>query len=217
METGSVILRRGRGKASRLFISIRLGDGWQVEYRLRKQQERHVVEELRIFLSPESEPLPLGGLPARVVKQVTLGAAYEALRDYAKSILEGRSRDGGSGQYLSPDEAREHWDRLVAEPLEAFDEAAPRRPGRAGRPDLFYARIAESYVRFVRAGSRSPVKDLAKALRSYGDWYSDGTVSQLVFTARDRDLLSPSPVGRAGGDLTPKARGLLSKEGRNVK
>lgn len=217
MERGGALTRTGRGERSRLVLTRSLGDGWVVEYVLRKQQGRWVVDELRIIFRGQQTSLPLGGLPARVVKQVTLGAAYDLLRDEAKAVLEGKVHEGTSGRTLTPEEARHHFESLMGGPPETYADMAPHRPGRTGRPDIFYARIADSYVRLVRAGSRSPVKDLAAALRKRGDWYSDGSVSQLVFTARERGLLSESPVGRAGGDLTPEARKLLESEGSTRK
>jgi transposase-like protein len=79
-----------------------------------------------------------------------------------------------------------------------------RRPGRRGRPDAFYAEIAQHYVRRLEAGSLTPVRDIAEDLR-----YSTSMVNNWVSQARKRGLLTEAPPGRAGGDLTTRAAGLL--------
>jgi hypothetical protein len=78
------------------------------------------------------------------------------------------------------------------------------RPGRKGRPDVFYARLAAQYVELLKSTS-TPTKDLAK-LRNY----SDSSTRDLLNQARARGLLTRSAKGRAGGELTEKARELLS-------
>ncbi len=78
------------------------------------------------------------------------------------------------------------------------------RPGRRGRPDAFYARLAAQYVELLKTSS-TPTKDLA-ALRDY----SASSTRDFLNQARKRGLLTRASEGRAGGELTDKARGLLS-------
>lgn len=79
----------------------------------------------------------------------------------------------------------------------------PRRPGRRGRPDVFYAQWAARYVReLVRGGD--VIERLARRHH-----FSTGTVRHFLQVARERDLLTKAPPGRAGGQLTEKAISLL--------
>jgi hypothetical protein len=67
------------------------------------------------------------------------------------------------------------------------------------------AQIAHDYVELHKGRSKSPVKDLARKHR-----YSRDRMSVLVYTARERGLLTGSPKkGQAGGALTPRAIELL--------
>lgn len=94
---------------------------------------------------------------------------------------------------------------------------AARRPGRAGRSDIYYAIWARAYVEWLRLGSKTPVKDLATAppvaIAGYSSGeksWSEGTIRDVLREARHRGLLTRSPAGRAGGELTPKCVSLLS-------
>jgi hypothetical protein len=93
-----------------------------------------------------------------------------------------------------------------------------RRPGRAGRTDSFYLVWAEAYVERLAAGSRRPVMDLAehppRPIRGYVSNESEvsaATVRDFIHQARERGLLTRSPAGRPGGELTPKARRMLKR------
>ncbi|GEM_PF-4251650 len=95
-------------------------------------------------------------------------------------------------------------------------EMARRRPGRAGRPDSFYLPWAVAYVERLAAGSRRPTKDLAanppavvKGFVSDGRIASEATVRDLIHQARVRGLLTASPIGRPGGELTTIAQQML--------
>jgi hypothetical protein len=87
---------------------------------------------------------------------------------------------------------------------EAFH--AKRRPGRRGRPDLFYAQWAAMYVRELRLTPKAPVKALATK-----ENYAEATVREFIHTARQRELLTRSRRGQSGGQLTPKALALLEQ------
>jgi len=183
---------------------------WLVHYRMVSQDGRPVVAEIRV--TPPAGELPLGGVPARVLREITLELAYDALRSVAETYVEGRSRD----QHGPVPRTRQHdkWNEwLLGGSLDAILDT-PHRPGRQGRSDLFYARIAEAYVALCDAGNRAPIRDLAARLREKEEWYSDESVRQLVNKARNRGLLTESPPGRSGGQLTQKARDLLGPEHR---
>jgi hypothetical protein len=99
--------------------------------------------------------------------------------------------------------------RIVAlESLERFssdakgDLASPiKRPGRAGRSDLFYAEWASRYAE--RAGVRAPIVELA---REYG--LRREQVRDVIHQARERGLLGS---GRSGL-LTDKAKSILKEQ-----
>lgn len=79
------------------------------------------------------------------------------------------------------------------------------RPGRRGRADIFYARIAADYVELL-ATSSTPTKDLAKKHH-----YGESQMRDFLNKARTRGLLTRPERGRAGGQLTQKGRDLLAK------
>ena len=82
-----------------------------------------------------------------------------------------------------------------------------KRPGRKGRPDVFYARLAAEYVDLLSTSS-TPTKDLAER-----HCYSPTSIRDYLNQARTRGLLTRSQRGRAGGELTAYALKLLSKRG----
>ncbi|MBO2455980.1 hypothetical protein [Actinomadura violacea] len=78
------------------------------------------------------------------------------------------------------------------------------RPGRAGRPDEFFALVAAVYSWYVDSGYSDPVRQLADACdckwRVAANW---------VRLAREKDLLAPAVERRAGGLLTERALRIL--------
>jgi len=90
---------------------------------------------------------------------------------------------------------------------EAAEFRSNPRPGKVGRPDIFYARVAAKYVG-LRETSSSPTKDLAVYL-----YVSQSQARDLIHEARHRRLLTKTKRGVAGGELTPKARDLLAALG----
>ncbi|MGH9380853.1 MAG: hypothetical protein ACRD2Z_09610, partial [Thermoanaerobaculia bacterium] len=88
-----------------------------------------------------------------------------------------------------------------------FDpEVKPKRPRRGpkGWPDEDYARLADAYLKACESGSRSPVADVAAERGMTAD-----ALRQALHRARRRGLLTRQTTGRAGGELTPRARALL--------
>lgn len=97
--------------------------------------------------------------------------------------------------------------RNVRAQVPTFAPGIEHQPGRRRQPDEFYAAVAAAYVQALEAGSRSPARDIADA-RSY----SRSMVNNWIHEARRRDLLTEAPPGRAGGELTERARALLAQE-----
>lgn len=87
----------------------------------------------------------------------------------------------------------------------ARDFASAPRPGRRGRGDVAYAAVAATYVGSLGAGR-------AVQLTASELGYSPSQVRNLLYEARRRGLLTDSPAGREGGELTDKARALLADE-----
>ena len=81
------------------------------------------------------------------------------------------------------------------------------RPGRGGRPDVFYARLAAQYVEVLTMSS-SPTRDLAERIG-----FSASSTRDFLHQARLRGLLTKSVRGIAGGELTEKAIRLLRADG----
>lgn len=84
------------------------------------------------------------------------------------------------------------------------DERAIGRRGRANT-DRAYAELASAYL--LALGDGLKVRDLARKVG-----WSPKTVGNRLTEARRRGLLTYPPPGRAGGELTEKARHLLAQE-----
>lgn len=90
--------------------------------------------------------------------------------------------------------------------MEASEFRLNRRPGKAGRPDMFYVRMVVRYLQLVETTS-SPTKSLAAEIHE-----SQSTTRDIISEARRRRLLSRTRRGVAGGQLTRKALRLLEAD-----
>lgn len=184
-----------------------LDDHWFVRFDLTEQDGRPVVTGVHVLAF--GQRVPLGGLNANVLRRIRLGAVDEALREWREDRRSPKGWDMPGWPSAALKELEEETELLFA----ALDPwlTTPRRPGRQGRSDEDYARLAAAYVDLIDRGSRSPIRDLAEELRARGgDWLADESVRQLIHAARARGLLSASPPGKAGGALTPIAIELLA-------
>lgn len=77
-------------------------------------------------------------------------------------------------------------------------------PRRGGRPTVFYARVAECYVRLVAESPDRPLERLSEALG-----IKPTTARNYLQKARSQDLLTAARAGKPGGRLTEKAESLL--------
>ncbi len=176
-------------------------DNWLAAAHIVTQNGELVVAELRLFPKtiglPDppawdgEAPVPPGGLGSTELRKLHLGAFVPTLRWHLWAEADGQAA------YVSTID-------------DAFKEAIlaqPKRPGRAGHPDKFYATIAKAYVDALQRGSKSPIQDLATALD-----YSTHHIRDLVKNARQKGLLSAAPGrGRAGGHLTDQGRELINQ------
>jgi hypothetical protein len=87
-----------------------------------------------------------------------------------------------------------------------FAAVLRERPGRRGRTDLEYARLAAEYAELIFDGDTMPVVTLAEELH-----VAESTVRNQLSEARRRGLLTATKPGRAGGRLTAKAQRLLKE------
>ena len=126
---------------------------------------------------------PSAQLTPKVIRSVKTTDLYRQVRDALKS-----------GPQIG-----------LAVEAEAEEFRTNRRPGRARRPDLFYAQIANRYIQLVPGGS--PTKRLAQEMG-----VSQSQARDLIHEARRRKLLTGSQRGQAGGELTPKALRILARD-----
>jgi len=191
-----------------------LPDGWQCTYRVVAQDGQPVVAELCIHPSGE---VPRGGLNTRVLRQVRLGKHVAALTGVIRrSLSRGRAREErtvdipaapGRAPQTRIDFGPDDIDRDLFEGL-GFEKPPPeRRPGRPrSTSDRELADLAAAYVTAIEEGSVNPVA-VAALERSY----SHSHARDKLHEARERGLLTrPPTAGRAGGELTQKARALVS-------
>lgn len=87
--------------------------------------------------------------------------------------------------------------------MDAIEAEADKKRNRSPQ---FYALIAAQYVALVDAGERQPVQEIVKQTSKSGE-----AVRGWLRTARTMGLLTGEP-GKTAGELTDKARGLLSVE-----
>lgn len=201
------------GHGSWVVLSVPNHPEWSVAYFMTLREGELVLGEVRIY--PESPPraddlkvdaitapgweaheqlspllwstrgddVPFGGLTARILRQIRLQTGFPG------------------GVFAQLDEQL----GLTRQPYRvAADKKAPPRPGRRGRADEFYLPFIQAYLAAVTKRSSRPVQDAASRLG-----YPPSYVRDLLNDARERDLLTRPPPGRAGGRLTPKGEELL--------
>lgn len=180
---------------------------WRAASRLAVQDGQLVVAELRVFPAEEAyptpgvwsaevlgvaAPVPLGGLPGRLLRRVRLGQPAKHTERFLRM-----SKSKPLGQFFRELDLRA--------PAERSEPSRPQRP-RRGRPDLFYARLAAAYVKAVQRGEQRPIRWLATQRRT-----EPATIRDMVHEARERGLLTPATQGKSGGALTPRALAMLGR------
>jgi hypothetical protein len=175
-----------------------LGDGWAARFWLRPQGGAPVVAKVEVFAQGD---LPPGGMGTRLLRQVRVGEALDRAREQLDKL---RTRFGDK-----------LFDPGGSVGRQGFTKASlrePKRPGRKGHDDGFYAGIAARYVTLVAEGERNPSLAIARERRT-----APSTATGWVSDARNHHgMLTLAPPGRAGGELTPKAKRILKglDEGR---
>lgn len=187
-----------------------LADGRRCVYSVEVHDGAPTFTGLEIVGEPISarslRAIPVGAHLAQL--HATLARMASEGRSWVELVADGEHippAPGASGEFAIGFGAAD-WDRQMLESAGVAHVTAPRkRRGRPGRPDIFYARLAASYVEALMAGSRSPTADVAKNFL-----YSPEHVRDAIHTARERGLLSRPPgKGRPGGQLTERAKAML--------
>ena len=127
---------------------------------------------------------PPGGITGPLLRQLRLSRLHDVVQQDALTrwALSLRGVDGDS------------------------DIRTARHPGRRGRSDYFYAVWAARYVEMCKT-TRHPHYELA---RDYPDEVKgERAVQDLIRTAKSRGLLVGGSPGRAGGQLSAKAKRFL--------
>lgn len=171
--------------------------GFEVRPKGKRLSRREVMENAKRGRHPFAAPLPedAPALTARELRAFPLGELQAfAVRDFRKTMEQPWAAERASSG-RSHDERFRVWARAAAD---------TPRPGRRGRPDVFYAAVAARYV--VLLGTGREVATLADELG-----YNAESVRGFLYEARRRELLTSAPKGRAGGTLTPKAIALLEE------
>lgn len=197
-----------------LKVPISDEEAWIAAYRLVPREGRPVVAEVRVFPAEKGRrkggcwsvedlgheaPVPPGGVPSALLRDVKID---QHLKEYwPKIIRQIRRQYGDDAVFGSGGMASRHGFTQVAEEVR-------RRTGRRGHDDLFYARFASGYIDQLARRSSTPTRDLAESLH-----YSQSYVRDVISRARKRGLLTQSPRGRPGGQLTEKALQVLEQAG----
>jgi hypothetical protein len=90
--------------------------------------------------------------------------------------------------------------------------ARPHRQRSRRDSDVRHAFVAWLYVKRVREGSRRAAEEVAEEL---GREYDAKKVTDTLFQARRKGLLTRTERGRARGELTEKARDILRREAQH--
>jgi hypothetical protein len=202
-------------RRTEVWVEQTLEGGWMAAYRLMVRAGRLLVAEVRLVpdhppgssrsgrWSEDPSAVPPEGVPGRALRALRLKVPLERFPRFLRNL----ERDPKFAKQL-----------LGGHGIRLGSKMARRRPGRAGRSDSFYLAWAVAYVDRLAAGSRRPVKDLAehppvviRGYRSDDHFTSQATVRDIIHQARKRGLLTTSPSGRPGGELTAKAERMMKR------
>ncbi len=201
-----------------LWFCIPLRGGWTACYLLVPRDGRPVVVELRLLPTPSEcvvhirpdgspqghhEPPGETGLTAAVLKdRVVIGRhIYEVLPAALRSMRDGQI---GRSPVVLGGRQTTLFDALFGKLINPDMPPKRGRRGPKGRTDAELAKLAADYLKACESGSRSPVADVARVRGM-----TDMALRTVLYRARKRGLLTKQTTGRAGGQLTPRARVLL--------
>lgn len=187
-------------------VTGELGPGWSFAAKLIPRADSFELAELRVFpthgargdrWSGNPKHVPRGGLPIRRLLNVRLRDLIEAVRGIEGA--EWPTEKGASWATASPDATLARLDKLLAH-IEDTDPATRLSP------------LAAAYAELLGQGWRNPNTLLAEHLN-----LTPGQITSELYRARHiYDLLTPASArGRAGGELTDKARDIIKELDEN--
>lgn len=186
-------------------VELALGDEWCLYGEFFQTDAGPVLAEIRIFPADAKDDsgreYSFGqwfGSGSRVAR-LSHGITARLLRSVSITALETELRNAITREHLEVPRAFKRTDR---------EKVLPRRTGRAGRGDRFYAEWASRYANQLARGNDKPIATLAEQydLHQY-------QVRDLVRRARERGLLTRGSQGKPGGELTEKGQAaLINKE-----
>jgi hypothetical protein len=185
-----------------------LGGGWIASARVEQARGsvKPILRDLRF--RPRTDDVPANGVTATVLRRFP----FDTWRNDLDEVMEWvQLPEGGYGSQFT-----DEW--FAASGLDrSHVEGFTRKPGRKGRPDVEYARIAaiaEAVYLDPNQAFRAPNAEIARRLRSLaGVTLTPTQIRDCLRRARERDILSPTLPGKASGHLTEYGRSLLSGDG----
>ncbi|HXG71782.1 MAG TPA: hypothetical protein VNJ04_14330 [Gemmatimonadaceae bacterium] len=193
--------------AGRNLLETELGNGWMVIEHFEMQGGQRVVAHLTICPAPPQTPVrdgrhpgerptdgvtPAGGITARLLRTVKVGKAEPVLRDYRTWVR----------KFFGEDALR----RLGTDVLRPARKAKRQAPRHRRVSDFYYAELARDYETLVRQGVKRPTAELQR-LRGI----PLQRIRSHVHLARTNGFLTETRRGQAGGEMTAKARRLLTQ------
>lgn len=180
-----------RVKDRTLTVSQEIGP-WRVEYRWPIDADQGGPWSIVINPGPRATAEDVaGGLSSTITRQLDFLRAAEGwreTRDEMHRTLRGRRRT---------------YEEVRAGMVESLSSAL-RAALADGITDVYLSTLSQGYVALVRIGERSVTATLAEAAGKAAE-----TIRAHLKEARKRDLLT-TVRGRAGGQLTEKADGILA-------
>lgn len=143
-------------------------------------------------------------MSSRAIRKLPVGEMGRAVRE---AVRNQQKADPSGGVAPVPFSVHGRDGFTEAMKLLAADFVDRPQTGAAGRGDERYAMVAALYV--AQLGGPKPVEAVGKLLH-----LNTSTARNLLFEARERGLLTSIGRGRAGGELTDKARALLGQAER---
>jgi hypothetical protein len=193
--------------ATPTFVAVPLGADWVVEAEVVNRSGVATIRQLRVVPAHSERDGELVIHGAYLAGEPVPDDAYIGDGLTVRQLREIRIQPLLAGA-VEPVRIRGQDGRLIElqTELSGMSSRTPRRGARLGDREL--VELAARYLDLVKAGSRTPVQDL---LRSADVKYSAAGLRDALAKARSRGLLTRSPRGRAGGELTAAALQLLGR------
>jgi hypothetical protein len=166
-----------------------LPGGWTVREDLAPEDGRRIVTSLTIRPT-KAGAVPTGGVTARLLRLVKVGQFASGLRQTL-------------AKFYGADAATRIFDGIGW----ASRPRRRKRPARLRADDRYYAELARDYVELGQTGERKPTAALAAARG-----VPDDVMRSHIHLARKNGFLTETGRGKAGGELTARARRALARK-----